>query len=357
MTEKDIEKVLKSFRDYCEFEADRTLRPETIKTYVPDVKNFLGLINKEPQKINNDDVLKWKKHCLENDYQKSSLPPLYGSVKKFLEYLVEKKIIDESVDTFARKKLKAQVKKGNTDDGSNLSKKVLSPEKFQKIFEIAKKRNYRDFALFKTMFWIMSRRCEIINIEFRDIDWEKRKFHYRDFAKGGKEAIVNISDEAIEIIQYYRDNIREEPKKEEDRDIIFLRDGHRFSETKVWELHQIYKKLCRFHLTSHMWRHTGITEYAKVEKDVKKVQHQARHSDVNTTMKYINYASGDFEKSYHEKFAKSQSKSESDEISALKKQVEELTRQLSQNVKKKPEAEKIGYMSEEEFNRWQESQK
>lgn len=66
----------------------------------------------------------------------------------------------------------------------------------------------------------------------------------------------------------------------------------------MWEIHKIYREKLGFYITSHMWRHTGITEYANVEKDVKIVQKQVRHDDVNTTMRYINYSRGVYEKSY-----------------------------------------------------------
>jgi hypothetical protein len=82
-----------------------------------------------------------------------------------------------------------------------------------------------------------------------------------------------------------------------------LREGKKLSKNKIWEIHQIYGEKAGVKLTPYMWRHTGITEYAKKEKDLEIVRRQSRHEDINTTRRYINYASEIFENSYHEKFA------------------------------------------------------
>lgn len=73
------------------------------------------------------------------------------------------------------------------------------------------------------------------------------------------------------------------------------------------EIHKEYKTLSGTNIHSHMWRHSGITEYAKYEKDIKKVQTQARHDDPITTIRYINYATKEYEDSYH-KFAEQHTK-------------------------------------------------
>ena len=65
------------------------------------------------------------------------------------------------------------------------------------------------------------------------------------------------------------------------------------------ELFKEYESLLGFRVKPHKWRHTGITEYARVEKDVKLVQKQARHSNTDTTLRYINYATEEYEKSYN----------------------------------------------------------
>ena len=79
---------------------------------------------------------------------------------------------------------------------------------------------------------------------------------------------------------------------------MFLREGRRLSKTMTHEINKEYKTLSGTNIHSHMWRHSGITEYAKYEKDIKKVQTQARHDDPITTMRYINYATQEYEQSY-----------------------------------------------------------
>jgi integrase len=93
------------------------------------------------------------------------------------------------------------------------------------------------------------------------------------------------------------------PDKEiisEDEDLIFLYEDRIYSNCEMWEMGNIYKAIANppnYHF--HQWRHTGIMEYAKVEKDIKKVQTQARHDDPITTMRYINYANQEYKQFYN----------------------------------------------------------
>jgi integrase/recombinase XerD len=288
---------LTEFQKYLK---DDRKRPATIDSYIRRVKMFLDKIQPDPSKFCKDDILNWKSFC--SEYHNNSLTPMYGAIKKFIEFLADSEIIDDGIESIARRKLKAPKLKY---DEENIERLVIKPVDFNKIFELSKKKNYMHFALFKTMFWIMARRCEVLGLKIDDIDTRNMKVTFREeIAKGGKRATVNISKECLDILDYYIKNIRGKPKKEKFSDILFLRDGQPLSRTKMFEINKTYAEELDIELTPHMWRHTGITEYAKVEKDVKLVQKQARHEDVNITMRYINYAKGTYEKSYHEKFAK-----------------------------------------------------
>ena len=292
------EKELKAFEDYLTKEERK--RKETVKSYVLNTKLFLEQINKQPKNINKTDIDKWKKHC--SKYHNNSLTPKYASIKKFINYLVDKEILDDSMESIVRRRLRAPKQQYDEEDISRL---VMTPEEYKQVFDQAKKRNPMHYAMFKTMFWGTLRRCEVIGLKISDIDFKNKKLRIREeIAKGGKRATINLAQECLDILEHYIQNTRDKPKKEKYKDILFLRNGWPLSKTKMWEIHRLYSEKLGFYITSHNWRHTGITEYAKVEKDPKIVQKQARHDDINITMRYINYTSETYEKSYHEKFAK-----------------------------------------------------
>jgi integrase len=233
---------------------------------------------------------------------------MFGAIKKLIEYLVDEKILTENLYLYTKRKLNAPSPKYKED----IAKIVFTPEQYQKLFELAKHRCYLDYAIFNTMFWGMLRRCETIGMKISDIDFKNELIHIREeTAKGGKKATIHIATECLNILHYYIDNIRDTPKKKKWNDILFLRNGRKLTPTSIWEIHQLYQKKLDFKVSTHMWRHTGITEYAKRQKDLKVLQRQARHSNINTTMRYINYTD-DFHKDAYKDFSNSIFKPEKD---------------------------------------------
>jgi len=284
------ENHIKAFEDYLRTKQRK--RPETIKTYIWTIRMFLTEIDKQPKSITKDDLDKWIKYC--SKYHNNSLTPKYGAVKKYLDFLIDEEILPEEFYGIALRRLKAPKLQF---DENNLDKLVLKPQQHELLFETAQKRNYMHYAIFKVAFWCMLRRCEARGLNLNDIQGKKLQLR-AEITKGGKPATVNVSQEVLDILKDYIDHHRETPRKGHEQ-AIFLYEGQRISNTKLWEIIKEYRVITgidEFHF--HMWRHTGITEYARVEKDVKKVQKQARHDDPKTTMRYINYASQEFEQSY-----------------------------------------------------------
>jgi integrase len=285
------ENHIKAFEDYLRQKQRK--RSETIKTYLWTIRTFLTVINKQPKSITKDDLDKWTKYC--SKYQNNSLTPKYGAVKKYIDFLIDEDILPEEFYGVALRRLKAPKLQF---DESNLDSLVLKPQQHELIFETAKKRNFMHYAIFKTAFWCMLRRCEARGLNLSDIKDIKKLQLRADITKGGKPATINISGECLDILREYIDKHRGIPKQGHE-EAIFLYEGQRLSNTKLWEIIKEYRVITGFNdFHFHQWRHTGITEYARVEKDVKKVQTQARHDDPKTTMRYINYASQEYEQSY-----------------------------------------------------------
>jgi len=267
-------------------------RPETVKTYLWTIRTFLTEINKQPTEITKEDLDKWTIYC--SRYHRNSLTPKYGAVKKYIDFLINEEIIPEEFYGIALRRLKAPKLQFNEN---NLDKLVLKPQQREQLFEASKNRNFMHYAIFKTAFWCMLRRCEARGLNLGDINDKKLQLR-AEITKGGKPATINISQECLDILKEYIEKHREKPK-DGHQQAIFLYQGQRLSNTKLWEIimeYRVITGISDFHF--HHWRHTGITEYARVEKDVKKVQTQARHDDPKTTMRYINYASQELEQSY-----------------------------------------------------------
>jgi integrase len=293
ISDKNYLVKLNGFKDYL---YQNRKSKETVLSYQLSTKQFLNLINKEPKDINKQDLIKWKDYC--QKYIGNTLTPKYGAVKKYIEYLIEQNILKEEFWGIVLRTLKAPKMQIDED---NLDKLVLKQSEYEQLFKVAKDRSFIEYAILKTAFWCSLRRKEVLGLNISDIDFKNRKLQLRaEITKGRKPATINISKECLDILNEYIQKHRLIPNAD-NKDALFIYENRRYSKTKLGEFMLIYKTLTNNpNLHFHMLRHTGITEYARVEKDVKIVQKQARHTDVNTTMRYINYTSGDYEKSYKE---------------------------------------------------------
>ena len=217
------EPILKSFWDYLE---NQNKRETTRKIYVQHTRNFLRLIDKEPSKIDKHDIERWLTYCSDKCLAPISKIPMYGAIKKFVEYLVDKELLDERMWAISKRKLKNP----KVFHDENLDEVVFSKPEYEHLFKESSERNQMHYAMFKLMFWGMLRNTETRLLEISDIKWDKNKLKIRgEIAKRGKPATINLSQECIDILKDYVEKYRDKPWYDEDKDILFLRDG-----VRVW---------------------------------------------------------------------------------------------------------------------------
>ncbi len=68
----------------------------------------------------------------------------------------------------------------------------LKPAEIRKLFIAAP--NFRDRCILKSLYWLGLRRQELIDLDVRDIDFDRKRVQVRE-CKGGKTRIIPIIDE------------------------------------------------------------------------------------------------------------------------------------------------------------------
>lgn len=265
---------------------------ETVKCYKLIIKQFLNHINKKPELINKNDIESWKDYC--KKYKDSSLVNKYSAVKKYIRYLIDNEILDERMES-AIKKLKTPIR----DLQETVDKETLTEEHVESIFNVAEPM---EKAMFMTFYYGFPRRNEVCNLNLNDIDYENKTMTIVN-GKGGKTRTVNLTQRCIDAIKDYVDYYRETPRKGHEH-ALFLHDGRRLSRTMIHTIHKIYEQKANLpiHLHPHLWRHTGISHYAKKEKDVKILMKQTRHARTDVLMKYIDKSKEEYRNSYDSAF-------------------------------------------------------
>ena len=284
------EDEVENFRKYL---ASERLREKSITSYLRSLRKFIELIKKNPRKLDKDDIKTWKTYCLK--YHNNSLTPKYCAINKYLEYLYDEELIDKS--TMDKLKLIPPQWKQSI-------KQPLTRKEIKSLLEIAKKRSFRDYTIFSISYSAMLRRSELLDIKIDHVDTEKNQIKILD-GKGGKDAIVQISQECSDALRTYIDNYREKPKKGHEQ-YLFLNNGKRLYKNKIHAIYSEYKLIMRWDKKDfypHIMRHTGITHYAEVEKDIAILQKQTRHKDIDTLIKtYVHKTEDELKQAYNKAF-------------------------------------------------------
>jgi integrase/recombinase XerD len=262
---EDLRPAIKRYRRYLE---DNGLRASTIPMYVLHVSKYLEF--SETDSPCADDFARFRNHLHDNKLSRSTINNYSFSIKKYHEMLGQ----DVSF---------AFIKPNNTIPYH------FDESEITRIFHEC--HNIKHLAMLKTMFFASLRASELCNLDDSDIDLRGLTIHVRG-GKGGKDALVFISDECAKTIRRYLE-VRE-PLIIDGRKPLFYTDfGGRWERRSVYRMFMYYKKLAGIekHGGVHVFsRHSVGSLLVKRGCDVVTIKELMRHSDVHTTMRYLHIA-------------------------------------------------------------------
>ena len=144
---------------------------------------------------------------------------------------------------------------------------IITEEELIKIIQATKKPHHK--VAFMLGFYESMRVSEVVKLRQEDIDKNLKQIRIVQ-GKGGKDAIIPLSQEVIKVIKY-----------------IPIGCGVRALEIKF---KQISKQVLNKDLHFHTLRHSGITHYLVKKKwSSLAVQQLARHSKITTTEIYSHF--------------------------------------------------------------------
>lgn len=279
--------------------------PRTRYEYLKDIGSFLDYV-KTTQHLKNvmlDDLKKYEKSDFETYFEylehytksgkertnsRTSIKRKMSSLRKFFAYLFENDMIDsDKIRKIEMPKLhhKEIIRLENDEAvdflnaveyGNNLTKKQNDYHKLQSV---------RDSAIIHLMLSTGIRVSECAELDLADIDLKKCSI--RIVRKGGNEATVYFSDEALTYIQAYIE-IRKDIKNC-DTDALFL--SSRKTRLSVRAIEALVKKYASRsvptkHITPHKLRSTFATNLYNETGDIYLVAETLGHKDVTTTKEH-----------------------------------------------------------------------
>jgi site-specific recombinase XerD len=261
---EDFKPALKRYDHYLE---ENGIRESTRSSYVFRVGKFLEFAHDDTPQV--EEFTKFKNILHDKKLSRSTINNYCFAIKKYYE--MQGKSIEFN---FIRP--------------INTIPYFFDENDISKLFSVC--HNLKHMAMLQTLFYGCLRASELCSLNDRDLDL--KSLSLRVEGKGGKEAIVYITDECAKTLRRY---LEVRPSLEiNGRMPLFYTDfGGCWERRGVYRMFMYYKKLAGIEKSGgvHVFsRHTVGSLLVKRGCDIVTIKELMRHSDVHTTMRYLHIA-------------------------------------------------------------------
>ena len=282
---------------------ERNLSTNTINSYRKDIlqlENYISIKFKKNICIKNalskevfDEYLIY---LYDKEYKPATLARKLSSVKSFLIFLEDEKIINSSPVKYLKfPKLERKIPK------------TLNQEIIDTMLDNSKNLSLRDSTIIELIYATGIRASELINIKITDIDFNEATL--RILGKGSKERIIPIHDLALKLIsKYWKNEMFNHNKKVNNKNIKFNRNllflnvqGKKLTRQGLWYIiKNISKKLGLDinNVSPHILRHTFATHLLYNGVPLRHLQELLGHSNISTTQIYTHLSDQYIESEY-----------------------------------------------------------
>ena len=225
---------------------ERNLSTNTINSYRKDILQLENYISIKFQKniciknaLSKEVFDEYLIYLYDKEYKPATLARKLSSVKSFLIFLEDEKIINSSPVKYLKfPKLERKIPK------------TVNQEIIDTMLDNSKNLSLRDSTIIELIYATGIRASELINIKITDIDFNEATL--RILGKGSKERIIPIHDLALKLIsKYWKNEIFNHNKNVNNKNIKFNRNllflnvqGKKLTRQGLWYIiKNISKKL------------------------------------------------------------------------------------------------------------------
>jgi integrase/recombinase XerD len=245
----------------------RRFSPHTQEAYLRAVVQLAQFYQRSPDRISKEEV---RAFLLDLVKRKKAAPSTYNQVRCALVFFYRVTLGRE----FALGQIVCQpcAKKLPT---------VLSPEEIVRFFQAARSLKHR--ALFQTMYAGGLRVSEVINLEVKDIDSQRKVLHIRS-GKGQKDRVVMLSEKLLPVLRAYWKTYRPTAK-------LFFPGENRQRPMHRKTILLVCRGIARRagltkKVTPHTLRHSFATHLLEAGTDIRTIQVLLGHRSLRTTALY-----------------------------------------------------------------------
>ncbi|MFZ4454143.1 tyrosine recombinase XerC [Salibacterium aidingense] len=279
----DCQSCINQFIRYLQVEKNASSL--TIEAYSKDLEDYKFFLAAEgihsPLLVDMKEARLYFNRLFEKKYDRSTAARKISAIRSFYRFLKREEQIDRN--PFAVSSLPKKEKK---------LPRFLYEEELEMLFDsfdITKKLDQRDLAIFELLYATGLRVSEICRIQQDDIDEELATLLVK--GKGGKERYVPIGGFAMEAVAFYRNHARNElaQKKKEPASALFLNNkGDQLTERGFrYIVNKRVKEVSyTLQISPHDLRHTFATHLLNRGADLRSVQNLLGHASLSTTQIY-----------------------------------------------------------------------
>jgi len=277
----DLENFLKEINRYTK----ENFRTSTQNIYKNAMSNFISIIENKPiLLITSNDIERFKSERIKQ-VNKTTANIDLRTIKASFNLAVQWKLIKENPCK--------EIKQFKIEE-----KEILSFTDEEIKLLISSINNSRIKRIIKFALHTGCRISEIVNLEWRDLDYKERVLIIRNkegfYTKSGKNRKIPLTNNILEIITELKE-IKDKIVRIENDYLFIKENGNNYNRTNLsMEFKSYIRKIgLSEKYNFHCLRHTFVTRLIKAGININYVKELAGHSSINTTMNYIHIVSED----------------------------------------------------------------
>ena len=285
----DFDEAVRLFEMYCQAKG---LAPRTVETYQYALNQLRALISRSdgpPPLPTRLDLRRFSEEMLRRGLSRSTIRVRMRSVRVFANFLEREGLVEVS-----------PMRGVEIPRVPQSFPQILDTREIQKLLRAAKTKTWygvRNHAILATFLDTGLRLSELINLDDTDVDLRSLVIHVRN-GKGSKDRQAFMGRTLARSLRSWAE-IR--PYGNSAGAYFSTRDGVRLDKRNVARiLERITARagLGDRRVHPHLLRHTFATHFIKNGGDPFSLQRLLGHSDIKTTMIYVNLAGADLEEAH-----------------------------------------------------------
>ena len=260
------------------------LSDNTRSAYASDLRLFTKFLGRKSLlEVEAEDINRFFKLRQAEGFTRRSMARVLSSLKRFYAYLLRESLVDKDpCELLVTPKLPKSLPAALSE--ADVEALLAAPDVLSDL-------GMRDRTMLEVLYASGLRVTELVNLEFQQVNFRQGCLRVR--GKGDKERLVPVGEVAMDWLQRYLTEARENILMARQSDYLFVTNrGGAMTRQAFWHIIKRYALLAGIqkHLSPHTLRHAFATHLINHGADLRVVQLLLGHSNLSTTQIYTHVA-------------------------------------------------------------------